>query len=74
MSEATITSKGQVTIPADLRKALALEPGAKVVFTQLRNGTTIMRAKTRSALDLAGTLKPTRKRKIAVDDMNIGRD
>lgn len=74
MSEATITSKGQVTIPADVRKAMALEPGVKVVFTQLGNGTTVMRAKTRSALDLAGTLKPAGKRKVPIAGMNIGRD
>lgn len=32
---ATVTTKGQVTIPAEIRKALAIEAGAKVVFTQL---------------------------------------
>ena len=32
MSEATITSKGQVTIPAEIRKALGLSAGERVVF------------------------------------------
>jgi antitoxin PrlF len=74
MSEATITSKGQVTIPADIRKALGLSAGERVVFTQLEDGTTIMRAKTRSILGLKGTLKPARgRRKVPVEDMNIGR-
>jgi len=40
MSESTITSKGQVTIPADIRKALDLAAGERVVFTQLDDGTT----------------------------------
>jgi antitoxin PrlF len=75
MSEATMTSKGQVTIPADIRKALGLNSGERVVFTQLDDGTTVMRAKTRSILDLGGMLKPARgkKRKVGVKDMNIGR-
>jgi antitoxin PrlF len=76
MSEATVTSKGQVTIPAEIRKALAIEAGAKVVFTQLDDGTTVMRAKTRSITDLKGMLKRSgtrSQRKVSVDEMNIGR-
>jgi antitoxin PrlF len=74
MSEATITSKGQVTIPADIRKALGLTAGERVVFTQLDDGTTVMRTKKRSILDLKGMLKPARgKRKVAIEDMKIGR-
>jgi len=74
MSEATVTSKGQITIPADIRKALGLSAGERVVFTQLDDGTTLMRAKTRSILDLQGLLKPAPgKRKIAIEDMKIGR-
>jgi antitoxin PrlF len=73
MSEATLTSKGQITIPADIRKALGLSTGGRVVFTRLEDGTTLMRAKTRSVEDLKGLLKPTAgRRKVAVDDMRIG--
>ena len=75
MSEATMTSKGQITIPADIRKALGLTAGERVVFTQLDDGTTVMRAKTRSILELKGMLKPVRgkKRKVPIADMRIGR-
>jgi len=74
MSEATITSKGQVTIPADIRKSMGLTAGERVVFTQLDDGTTVMRTKKRSILDLKGMLKPARgKRKVAIEDMKIGR-
>jgi antitoxin PrlF len=73
MSEATITSKGQVTIPADIRKSLGLTAGERVVFTQLDDGTTVMRTKKRSILDLKGMLKPGRgKRKVPIEDMKIG--
>jgi AbrB family looped-hinge helix DNA binding protein len=72
MSEATITSKGQVTIPADIRKAMGLATGARVVFTRLADGTTVMRAKTRSIMDLDGILKRPGQRKVAIKDMRIG--
>ena len=74
MPEATITSKGQVTLPAELRKAMGLSAGDRVVFTTLDDGTTVMRAKTRSMLELKGLLKAAaKKRKVPVADMNIGR-
>ena len=75
MSEATVTSKGQITIPVDVRNSLALHAGERVVFTTLDDGTVIMRAKNRSLLDLEGMLKDDnqRKTKVKTDDMNIGR-
>lgn len=74
MSEATLTTKGQVTIPADVRKAMRLEAGERVVFTVLDDGTTVMRAKTRSILELKGMLKRTgRQRKVSIEEMSIGR-
>jgi AbrB family looped-hinge helix DNA binding protein len=75
MSEATMTSKGQLTIPAEIRKAMGLNAGERVVFTRLDDGTTVMRAKTRSILELGGMLKPLRgnKKKVGIRDMNIGK-
>jgi antitoxin PrlF len=74
MANATVTSKGQVTIPADIRRSMNLVAGQQVVFTQLSDGTTVMRAKTRSVADSLGMLKPNgSKRKVAIKDMNIGR-
>jgi AbrB family looped-hinge helix DNA binding protein len=75
MSEATVTSKGQITIPADIRRATGLAAGERVVFTQLDDGTIVFRAKRRSILGLRGLLKPARagKRPVSVRDMNIGR-
>ncbi len=73
MSEATVSSKGQITIPADIRKALGLEAGERVMFTHLDDGTTVMRAKTRSMSEIKGLLKAAKgKRGVSVEDMNIG--
>ena len=32
MTSATVTSKGQITLPIALRNALQIEPGTKIVF------------------------------------------
>ncbi len=74
MSEATMTSKGQVTVPADIRKSMGLSAGERVVFTLLDDGTTVMRAKSRSLVELKGMLKRAggRKKRVSVADMNIG--
>lgn len=75
MSESTVTSKGQVTIPSAIRKAMGLEAQDRVVFTSLPDGTVVMRAKTRSVMELKGLLKrPKGAAKVSVDDMQIGRD
>lgn len=57
MSASTLTSKGQTTIPKDIRDALGLQPSDELVFTLLSDGSVVMRAKTRSLRDLAGAWK-----------------
>jgi len=68
MAEAAVTSKGQITIPADVRKAMGLKPQDRVVFTVLHDGTTVMRAKTKSIKDMKGMLKHQGKR-VPVSEM-----
>ncbi len=70
MAEAALTSKGQITIPAEIRRQMKLGPQDRVVFTLLPNGTTIMRAKNRSLASLAGSVK-TRKKKVSIKDMRM---
>jgi antitoxin PrlF len=75
MSEATINGKGQVTIPADVRRAMGLTAGDRVIFIQLEDGTTVLRVKRHSIRELKGLPKPARPRRrpISLKDMNIGR-
>jgi AbrB family looped-hinge helix DNA binding protein len=74
MLESRITRSGQVTIPADIRKALGLTAGDRVVFTQAEDGTIVLRAKRRSILDLEGLLKTSKaKHRIPIGELNIGR-
>ena len=63
MSTATLTSKGQTTIPKDIRDALGLQASDELNFTLLPDRTVIMRAKMKSIEDLAGSWKlPDTKR------------
>ena len=54
-----VSSKGQVTIPADVRLAAGIKPGTDVVFTTLSDGRVVLRAKTASAIDLKRIAKST---------------
>lgn len=69
MADATLTAKGQTTIPKEIRERLGLEAGDKLVFTVLSDGTVVMRAKTRSLLDLAGSLTRPNQPTVGVDEM-----
>ncbi len=68
MATATMTSKGQVTIPKEVRDALRLRPGVKVTFTVQPDGTAILRPRTVSLLDLVGILKADRH--ATIEEMN----
>jgi AbrB family looped-hinge helix DNA binding protein len=70
MAESTITSKGQTTVPADIRALIRAQPGTRLVWTAMPDGTIIVRAKTRSILDMAGMVKPPKGRRVPVEEMN----
>ncbi|MDO9400136.1 MAG: type II toxin-antitoxin system PrlF family antitoxin [Polaromonas sp.] len=73
MSESTITIKGQTTVPQPIRDALHTQPGTRLQWTLMPDGTIIVRAKTKSILDLAGMLKAPTGKKVRIEDMNAWR-
>ena len=73
MLESTITAKGQTTVPAQVRESIGAAPGTRLVWHVLPDGAVIVRAKTRSMLELAGTLKSPRRKHVAIEDMNAWR-
>jgi antitoxin PrlF len=73
MSESTITVKGQTTVPQPIREALQTMPGSKLHWNLMPDGTIIVRAKTKSILDLAGILKAPKGKKVSIQDMNAWR-
>lgn len=73
MSESTITAKGQTTVPQQIRESIGAAPGTRLVWHVMPDGALIVRAKTKSVLDLAGVLKAPRGKRVAIDDMNAWR-
>lgn len=57
MATATMTSKGQVTIPAAIRKRLRLHAGSKVDFIENDVGETVLKPKTGDIRKLRGIVK-----------------
>lgn len=72
VNEAIMTSKGQVTIPVEIRRSMKLKPRDRVVFTRLTDGTLVVRVKNKSVADLMGFL-PKPKRKVRIQDMRFGK-
>ena len=73
MAESTITAKGQTTVPAQVREQLGAGPGTRLVWHVMPDGAVVVRAKTKSILDLAGMLKAPKGKHVAVEDMNAWR-
>ena len=68
MSISTVTSKGQTTIPKEVRDEAGLRPGDSIHYTVLPDGTILVRVKNRSVRDLA--LKPKSGRHLPVAQLN----
>jgi len=69
MSTATMTSKGQITIPAIVRAALGVEAGDRVEFVQVEPGHFELVAATQSVTALKGLVrKPASP--VTIDAMN----
>lgn len=67
MSVATLTTKGQVTIPKPVREALRLQAGDRVEFVDLGNGRFELVAATRDVTELRGVLGPAQP--VSTEDM-----
>ena len=70
MAESTITSKGQTTVPADVRASIGGVPGTRLVWTVLPDGRVLVRVKNKSILDMVGMLKPPHGQHVSVEEMN----
>jgi len=58
MSTATMTSKGQITIPKDVRETLGLEAGHRVSFEVRPDGVVEIHPENVDLLSLCGIFKP----------------
>lgn len=72
MSVATLTSKGQITLPKELREKLHLETGEKVDFrVDERNGIATLIPLNKRVDDVFGMMKrPGKPKPVSVEEMD----
>jgi len=69
MATATVTSKGQITIPIELRTELGLKPGDKVIFAKNPQGRYVLYPKNGSVTALKGMFGKF-ERAVSIEEMN----
>ena len=72
MALATLTSKGQVTIPKAVRNSLHLLAGDKVEFVITENREALLRPVTKKIDDVFGRLHKPGRKPISIDKMDAG--
>ena len=68
MASATVTSKGQITIPASVRDDLSLKAGTRVEFVKIANGQYAIRPATISIKSMKGIFRG--RGTATIEDMN----
>jgi AbrB family looped-hinge helix DNA binding protein len=68
MPSAVVTSKGQITIPKEVREALGVETGDRVEFVESAKGVYEIVAASRDVRELKGLVARPRK-PVSVEDM-----
>ena len=69
MSKATVTYKGQITLPKAVREQLGVQAGDRVSFREIEGGVIVVEADTVDLMELRGSIKP-RRRGVSVEDMD----
>jgi antitoxin PrlF len=69
-AQSKLTSKGQTTIPKDIRDSLGLKSGDRITFTMMPDGTVQLRVKNKSAMALAGSLRKRGQKRLSTDRLS----
>jgi antitoxin PrlF len=70
MPAAKITSKGQITIPAEVRLDLGVGSGDRLEFVKKKDGEYSILPATRSVRELKGMLRVAGRKPVSVEEMN----
>jgi antitoxin PrlF len=68
VAESIVNSKGQTMVPASVRASLNVQPGTCLCWHVILDGTVIVRVKSKSICDLAGSVKTDKH--VDIEDMN----
>jgi AbrB family looped-hinge helix DNA binding protein len=69
-TEATLTSKGQTTIPKSIRDTLGMKAGDRMTFTLMPDGVVLMRVKNKRVTDLAGVLHKKGRKPVPLEQLS----
>jgi AbrB family looped-hinge helix DNA binding protein len=69
---ATLTTKGQITIPKEVRERLGIDTGDRLSFVVQDDGTVVVRPITRHVRELGGLLHRPGRRSLSIDQMDAG--
>jgi AbrB family looped-hinge helix DNA binding protein len=69
MATATLTSKGQLTLPKEVRTALGVGPGDRLDFVRMMDGNFAVLPATHSVKSLKGIIQKP-KRPVSLEDMD----
>jgi antitoxin PrlF len=70
MAASTVTSKGRITIPKEIRERLRLRPGNRVEFQIDAAGQVILKPQNRDVRSLYGIIRSPRKRAVTLGEMD----
>ena len=69
-ANATLTSKGQTTIPKEIRDSLHMKAGDRMTFTLMPDDTVVMRVKSKSINELSGMLHKKGRKPVPVEQLS----
>lgn len=69
MSISTVSSKGQIVIPAAVRADMEVEAGTRVAFVKTPDGW-LLKPATRPITDLKGLVRNKPAKPVSIDDMD----
>jgi antitoxin PrlF len=70
MATSTLSSKGQITIPKEIRDHLKLRTGNRLEFRIARDGHVVMQPRCRDVRELKGIVRSPRRKPVSVEEMN----
>jgi antitoxin PrlF len=70
MSSATITAKGQITIPIEIREALGLDVGDRIAFEEIAPGKYSFVPVQRKSVSVLKGMLGSPRRTVSIADMN----
>ncbi len=72
MPTATLTTKGQVTIPKEVREHLGVDTGDRLSFVVQEDGTVLVKPITHHVRELGGLLQRPGQRPVSITEMEEG--